>query len=435
VNKISNLVQIVFKSPLVWGIFGTVGFYGLIFGGPLDFDLVKRYFAKHPVEYMETVLFSIALAALILKSMDFLSQRTRLAYSPFESSLQAVEPSESAHALLEQLDELPEGRQDDFFIRRLRAALEHVRGHGSAESLNDEMKYLSDIDASRLHADFGLFRVILWAIPILGFLGTVVGITMALNSVDLKSPDQSMLQVLNGLGLKFDTTAVALSMSMVLMFVHFFVDRSANGLLERVDRRAEEELAGRFQQVSAGPDGQLIAVRRMAETMIQACDRLVQRQAELWHASMDAAAQRWAQMAKVGGEKLQESLAGALSESLKQHAQHLAAAEQATTEANGRHWEKILQNQANSTQNLAVLQTSVTRQVEVFEQTVAAVGEVTRLEDALNSNLNALAGAKHFEQTVLSLAAAINLLNARLAELPAPTAIKLEGTRRAAQAA
>ena len=47
---------------------------------------------------------------------------------------------------------------------------------------------------------------------------------------------------------------------------------------------------------------------------------------------------------------------------------------------------------------------------------VEATGEVIRLEDALNRNLTALAGAKHFEQTVISLAAAIHLLNARLAE-------------------
>jgi biopolymer transport protein ExbB/TolQ len=435
VHKISRLLQIVFKSPLVWGIFGSLGFYGLIFQGPLNIELVKRYFTRHPVEYMETVLFSIALAALILKAIDMMCQRSSLAKSPLGAKSQASEPADACNALLQRLDELPRGRQEEFFIRRLRAALEHVRSHGSAETLNDELKYLSDIDASRLHAGFGLFRVILWAIPILGFLGTVVGITMALNSVDLKSPDQSMLQVLNGLGLKFDTTAVALTMSMVLMFVHFFVDRSANGLLERVDRRVEEELAGRLQHVSSGMDGQLVAMRRMAETMIQVSDRLVQRQAELWQASMEAAAARWANMAKVGGEQLQTWLAGALSESLKTHALHLTAAEQASIQANTRHWEKILQTQSQGTQNLAALQSSVTRQVEVIEQTVAAVGEVARLEDALNRNLSTLAGAKHFEQTVMSLAAAINFLNARLAEMPAPTAIKLDGNRRAVHAA
>ena len=53
----------------------------------------------------------------------------------------------------------------------------------------------------------------------------------------------------------------------------------------------------------------------------------------------------------------------------------------------------------------------------MLQRAVEASGEVAGLEDALNRNLAALAGAKHFEQTVLGLAATIHLLNARLAEL------------------
>ena len=39
------------------------------------------------------------------------------------------------------------------------------------------------MDAARPHAGFGLFRVIVWATPILGFFGTVIGITMTLGGV------------------------------------------------------------------------------------------------------------------------------------------------------------------------------------------------------------------------------------------------------------
>ena len=72
----------------------------------------------------------------------------------------------------------------------------------------------------------------------------------------------------------------------------------------------------------------------------------------------------------------------------------------------------------------------------MLQHAVEAAGEVVRLEDALNRNLAALAGAKHFEQTVLSLAAAVNMLSARLAESPsAVLPIRLEPARRTAHAA
>jgi hypothetical protein len=54
------------------------------------------------------------------------------------------------------------------------------------------------------------------------------------------------------------------------------------------------------------------------------------------------------------------------------------------------------------------------RQGEVMARVIEATGEVMTLESALNENLQALAGSKNFEDTVMSLAAAIHLLNTRL---------------------
>ena len=223
-SKSSQLVRSVTKSPFLWGILGSVGFYGLIRAVPPDapgMAFVLRYFTHHPVEYMETVMFSIGLAALVVKIFDVAAQRSGLRSSPLGPPPASPQSCDECEDLLAVLDDLPGRRQGEYYVARLRAALQHVQRHDSAETLDDELKYLADMDAARLHAGYGLFRVIVWAIPILGFLGTVIGITMALNSVDLQAPDKSMLQVLNGLGLKFDTTALALAFSMILMFVHF----------------------------------------------------------------------------------------------------------------------------------------------------------------------------------------------------------------------
>jgi len=87
-------------------------------------------------------------------------------------------------------------------------------------------------------------------------------------------------------------------------------------------------------------------------------------------------------------------------------------------------------------QGLAALQSSLAQQAESMERIVQATHDVEKLEDALNRNLAALAGAKNFEQTVLGLAAAIHLLNGRLAEsATAPMTVQLESKRRNAKAA
>ena len=391
-SKLSQSIRAIGRSPFLWGILGSVGFYALVHYGPLGLPLVKRYFAGHPVEYMETILFGVGLAALIIKLFDTFAQRAVLGDSPLGPAAKTSPPAEQCDALLARLDRLPERRRGEYYISRLRAALEHVRHRGSADSLGDELKYLSDVDAARVHSGHGLFRVIVWAIPILGFLGTVIGITMALNGVDFAAPDESMFKVLKGLGLKFDTTALALSLAIILMFVHYCVEQVENRLLEEVDSHVQDELFDRFAAVPGGADGQIVAMQRMAEMMLQASETLARRQAELWRASVESAAGQWSKMAEAAGGRVQAAMSVATGE--------------------------------------------LSHQAEVLQRAVEAAGEVTRLEDALNRNLASLAGAKHFQQTVLSLAAAVNMLSARLAESPgtAPP-INLEPSRRATHAA
>ncbi|MBN2577393.1 MAG: MotA/TolQ/ExbB proton channel family protein [Pirellulales bacterium] len=431
-GKILQFPLAILRSPIVWGGLAAVGFYALVFGGPLGAPLILHYCAGHTVEYIEMGLFFIGLAVLVLKALDLLVQYPALAESPLGLKNESFSPAQSG-LLLKGLDRLPLISRQTYFIQRLRSAIEHVQRRESAESLDDELKYLADVDAARLQSSYGLFRVVIWAIPILGFLGTVIGITTAIANLN---DEGAISQVKGGLAVAFDTTTLALSLSIVLMMVQFLVDQAENRLLGAVDRRVAEELEGRFEKIAAGPDGQVVAVRRMAETMLAAVERLVGRQVELWQSAMDAAAARWTQMSVTAGERVQTSLSAALNESLRRHAEHLAAVEHAAAQHTRQSAEQFVQSQVQASQALSALQARVTRQTEVLQKAVEAAGEVAGLEHVLNQNLAALAGSKHFEQTVNSLAAAIHLLTGRLAESTVPAApVVLDSPRRAAQAA
>lgn len=435
-TKANRLFQAGARSPILWGSLATAAFYGLIRADVLTGQFVHRYFANHPVEYAATTMFFIGLAVLALKIVEMLAQYATLSPAVLGPVSRTGSPAQDCDVLLSRLADLPGRRQDDYFVRRLREALEHVRRRGSAESLDEHLKYLADLDATRQHSSYALVRVIIWAIPILGFLGTVIGITLAIANLAPDALENSLPEVTAGLGVAFDTTALALGLSIVLMFAQFVTDRAEGALLAQVDERVVAELEGRFEQLPAGPDGQLAAVRRMAETVVQASEGLVRRQAELWRASMEAASSRWTETADATGKQLQAALSGALAESLKAHGQQLAAIEQSTAEQNRRYWEQAQRSQAQSTQAMASLQAAMAAQADVLGRAVKATGEVTRLEDVLNRNLATLAGAKHFQQTVMSLAAAIHLLNARLAENPADAPpIKLDPNRSETQAA
>ena len=385
-RNIGRFWAALFKSPLVWGALGSVGFYGLLDAGLLGRQFLQRYCGGHPVEYVETSLFFVGLAALAIRALEVAGQRKHLGEAVLGPIPRGGQTPADCPALEDRLAALPASRQNDCLVRRLRDGLSYVARRDSSRLLDEHLRHLADADADRAQSGYGLVRLIVWAIPILGFLGTVIGITMAVANLKISALEESMVNMLPGLAVAFDTTALALALSMVLMFVQFYVDRAEGRLLDEVSRQAEAELAGRFCEAPATPDGQLAAMRRMSDTLVAALDQLVRRQTELWGASMQSAQERWAGLADSAGKQLQASLAGALAQTARTHAQQMAAAEEAAAERSRRHWAEVQQSLARVAEALAATQQALVHKAEVLGRAVEGTAYVARLEETLNRN-------------------------------------------------
>jgi biopolymer transport protein ExbB/TolQ len=438
-NKLAALLT---RSPFLWGGLAAVGFYTLLDSGQLAVivgqdagEYFRRYFAGHWINYSEGVMFFIGLAALVLKLVDVLGQTAAVGEPLLDRPPAQGQTADDCDGLLAQLDRAPARLQDSYLVARLRAGLEHVRRRGSAEALDDELRYLAEADAAKAHGSYALVRIIIWAIPILGFLGTVVGITLAIANLAPQALEQSLSTVTAGLGVAFDTTAVALTLSIILMFGQFLCDKLEGRLLERVEARAAGELTGRFQHTGTGGDPQVAAVRRMTDAVLQSTERIVQRQAEIWQASIEASQQQWSQTAAVTQQQFETALTTALTRSLQAHAGQLASSAQQSAEENQRHWSGVQQALVQTAEAMAAQQRELARQGEVLRQVVETTAQVIKLEEALNRNLAALGGSQNFEETVQSLAAVIHLLNARLGQAPTNAPALTRTARSTGQAA
>jgi len=414
VSKSDWLASKIVRLPLIWGGLASLGFYALIQQFYQDSEFVHRYFASHPVEYVTMTMFFVGLAALAIKGVDVLIQSASLGKTTLGQAPAGGQSVDSADTLLADLSKTPDRLSDSYLVRRLREALVYVQRKGSADTLDEHLRYASDLDAGRMHSSFALVRIVIWAIPILGFLGTVIGITLAIAKLGPQDLDKSLPAVVHGLKVAFDTTALALGLSIILMFAQFIIDRFEQRLLDRVDDQVAKELVGRFEEYGTAQDPQLGAIRRMAETVIASSDQLVQRQAEVWKSSIEQAQQRWQQTAGSLGEQLEDALGSALQLSLKQHADVLADAEKATAEKNRKHWTELQESLVEGTQAVAQQQEEMVKHAEILKQVVEATGQVVTLETALNSNLDALSGTRNFEETVLSLSAALQLMTNQL---------------------
>lgn len=311
------------RQPLLWGTVVCANFFALLYQGTINSPLLWRYCAGHPVEVVEAAFFFVGMAALLIRCLDLTGQLRLLSYETLGPVSTGGQGVSDCGGLLARLAELPDRLQDTCLVRRLREAIEFVHRKGSAADLDQYLRHLEELDALRTHSAYSTLRIIIWAIPILGFLGTVIGITVAIANLSPQALEQSMSEVTHGLGVAFDTTAEALALTMVLMFTKSWVERVEDRLLSRVDARVAEELVGRFQESEAAHDPNVVVIRRMSEQVLEAVEALAARQAEVWRATIDETHQQWAEVSIATGKIVKDSLSASLKDNLEQHARVL----------------------------------------------------------------------------------------------------------------
>ena len=99
----------------------------------------------------------------------------------------------------------------------LKNACTKFRTSGSLSELIDIVSIQIEVSQEKAEGDQSVIRYLSWVIPSLGFIGTVIGISQSL--VYANSGDMEKITSL--LGVAFDTTLVALVLSVFLMwFVH-----------------------------------------------------------------------------------------------------------------------------------------------------------------------------------------------------------------------
>lgn len=112
--------------------------------------------------------------------------------------------------------------------------------------LNSSLElYLHEIDLR-----YSMIRYTVWVIPTLGFIGTVIGITLALNfaaGVDVNDPTL-LAQLTIRLAVAFYTTLLALVLSAVLVLLQHIVQAQEEGALNTAGQYCLDNLINRLYE-------------------------------------------------------------------------------------------------------------------------------------------------------------------------------------------
>ena len=136
------------------------------------------------------------------------------------------------------------------------AALNTLEAHGPAtqfKEAGDLGTASCDMHLEQLDAKLNLNKYILWAIPSLGFLGTVRGIGEALVRAD-EALAGDITGVASSLGVAFNSTFCALFLSLILMAVSYVFQGSEEKLVGDFKEFIATDLIGKLSQLSRARD-------------------------------------------------------------------------------------------------------------------------------------------------------------------------------------
>jgi biopolymer transport protein ExbB/TolQ len=392
----------------VFGLLLTAAFYATAPFIPGIEPFVRRYFYSHPIEIICTVLFFCGMAILIHRLV-----RLRSEQSAIDTVAKSVTEwhDQGSEVLKKCYESQPARFQGSSIAERLRDATQYVAGSGS-EGLEQHLRYLAELAADRLHQSYALIRTITWAIPILGFLGTVMGITIAIANLTPEQLDSSLPEVVAGLEAAFDTTALALGMSIVLVFSAFATERSEQNILTTVERLGINDVLPRFASQPA-------AYRHLPANRDE-WNRQCERLQSAWSGTLSQHFETLSDQLQVDVDstlvahrqavaEARSSLDQTMKDSAADYAQTMSKSMQELAERMG-HWQQAMLastvSAAEQTEAIHELGRTLLRMHESEER-------LAGLQHQLNQNLQAVQTVDALEQAVSSLSAAVNVLTTK----------------------
>ena len=114
----------------------------------------------------------------------------------------------------------------------------------SAPDVSEVVRNQAEVEASRLVTTMGTVHYLVWAIPAIGFLGTVRGLAggMSMASSEEAETAKFIKNATDQLGIAFDCTFVALALSLVLMYFLHAVQRAEETLVIDCQDYCQEHL-------------------------------------------------------------------------------------------------------------------------------------------------------------------------------------------------
>ena len=164
------------------------------------------------------ILMFWALAIMAFKAVTTVRHRSLLQRDliPLAEGVRIL--PEDTRELSREIQGLPLYQRNALLPRALLAGLQRFSSTRNVQDVADATHAYCAAEGGRLESELSMIRYVAWAIPSIGFIGTVRGIGDALGLAH-QAIEGEIFGVTRSLGVAFNSTLIALLISIVLMFL------------------------------------------------------------------------------------------------------------------------------------------------------------------------------------------------------------------------
>ena len=163
------------------------------------------------------ILMLWALAIMMYKAVITIRHRALLQVDLIPLAEGMLILPEDTRELSRQIQTLPSYQRNSLLSRALLAGMQRFGSTRNVQDVADATHAYCETEGERLESELSMIRYIAWAIPSIGFIGTVRGIGDALGQAH-KAIEGDIFGVTRSLGVAFNSTLIALIISIILMF-------------------------------------------------------------------------------------------------------------------------------------------------------------------------------------------------------------------------
>lgn len=215
----------------------------------------KFFLDRGPTPFFTVLFFCWAMAILVVKLGKLGLQRRALGLMVVPHSQDFTLAPATAKDILDRMYGLVDDPRHFVLLNRIERALSNLSNIGVISDVSEILRAQGENDEGQMESSYALIRGFVWCIPILGFIGTVLGLSQAIGnfggmlsgSASLEDIKVGLQSVTGGLATAFDTTLIALLAALVTQLLMTVLKKKEETFLDDCKEYCQAYVVGKLR--------------------------------------------------------------------------------------------------------------------------------------------------------------------------------------------